>query len=62
MSFLMMAFGSYGFSRKDGDRSTSRVAFAILFQRMGLRLSKPIFRHATMYSFRVQYGGDVTTR
>lgn len=45
MSFLIMAFGSYGFPRKLEPFSTSNLAFAILCQIIGARFSKPILRH-----------------
>ena len=41
MSFLMIALGSYGFPKKLEFPSTSKLAFAILCQMIGFRLSNP---------------------
>ena len=41
MSFLMMAFGSYGLPRNLEPFETSYEALEILCQMMGFRLSKP---------------------
>lgn len=43
MSFLTMAFGSYGLPRKPPG-PISKSALAILCQMMGARLSNPILR------------------
>ena len=43
ISFLIMAFGSWGLPRNLLPFATSKLAFDILCQIIGLRLSKPIF-------------------
>ena len=50
MSFLMMAFGSYGLPRNFDPLDTSYEALAILCQMMGLRLSNPMRRQVTAMS------------
>jgi hypothetical protein len=50
MSFLMMAFGSYGLPRKEALLFASKAAFDILCHNIGFKLSKPISRQDTAMS------------